>query len=209
MSSEVERGTLIVVSAPSGAGKTSLAERALKRVPGLRFSVSYTTREPRGGERDGVDYFFVDYEQFDAMRGRGEFLEWAEVHGHLYATHKAQVEQILNEGTDVILDIDVQGAEQLRSVAPHSISVFILPPSVDVLESRLRTRNLNTPADLARRLGNAAREVRLYDRFDYVIINDDLDRALVSLEAIIEAERRRPQRQVNQIRTIISTFGGR
>jgi len=209
MSSDVERGTLIVVSAPSGAGKTSLAERALNRVSGLRFSVSYTTRGPRGGERNGVDYFFVENAQFDDMRGRGEFLEWAEVHGHLYATHQAQVEQILNEGVDVILDIDVQGAEQVRRVAPHSISVFILPPSVEVLESRLRTRNLNTPADLARRLANAAREVKLYDQFDYVIVNDDLDRALVSLEAIIEAERRRPQRQVNQIRTIISTFGGR
>src|SRR5262245_23829403 len=121
MSSEVERGTLIVVSAPSGAGKTSLAERALKRVPGLRFSVSYTTREPRGGEQNGVDYFFVDYEQFDDMRRRGEFLEWAEVHGHPYATHQTQVERILSEGTDVILDIDVQGAEQVRRVAPHSI----------------------------------------------------------------------------------------
>src|SRR5262245_50510979 len=134
MSSDAERGTLIVVSAPSGAGKTSLAERALKRVPGLRFSVSYTTRGPRGGERNGVDYFFVDGEQFDAMRSRGEFLEWAEVHGHLYATHRAQVDEILNEGVDVILDIDVQGAEQVRRAAPDSISVFILPPSIEVLE---------------------------------------------------------------------------
>jgi guanylate kinase len=204
----VDRGTLIVVSAPSGAGKTSLAARALKRAVNLRFSVSYTTRPPRRGEQNGVDYFFVTKDEFSSMRQKGEFLEWAEVHGHLYATQRAQVEQNLAQGLDVILDIDVQGAAQVRHQMPDSISIFILPPSREVLESRLRIRNENEPADLERRMLSAAREVSTYDQFDYAIINDDLDRALGSLEAIIEAVRRRPRRQESAIRAIISTFEG-
>src|SRR5262245_41186035 len=143
ITSGADRGALIVVSAPSGAGKTSLAARALQRVSGLKFSVSYTTREPRGHEQHGVDYLFVTAEEFGALRDRGEFLEWAEVHGHLYATHRTQVENLMAGGFDVILDIDVQGAEQVRKHAPESISVFILPPSREVLESRLKSRNLN------------------------------------------------------------------
>jgi guanylate kinase len=203
-----ERGNLIVVSAPSGAGKSSLAQRALNRIEGLKFSVSYTTREPRGEEKDGVDYHFVSEDEFRAMQARTEFLESAEVHGYLYGTHRAAVDELLAQGLDVILDIDVQGAEQVRQRVPEAITVFILPPSREILEARLRSRNLNEPSDLERRLSNAADEVRLYEKFHYVIVNDDLDRALASLEAIITAERCRLSRQVTYVESILNTFGG-
>jgi guanylate kinase len=205
---QAERGTLIVVSAPSGAGKSSLAERVLKRVDDLRFSISYTTREPRGSEQDGVDYYFVSEDEFLAMRERDEFLECAEVHGCLYGTHEKLVEEHLSQGLDVVLDIDVQGAEQVRRGVPEAILIFILPPSCEVLEARLRARDLNAPDDIERRLRNAAIEVQLYERFDYVVLNDDLDRALAQLEAIIIAERCRPDRQRNRIESVIATFGG-
>ncbi|MEK6408274.1 MAG: guanylate kinase [Acidobacteriota bacterium] len=203
-----ERGNLIVVSAPSGAGKSSLAEQVLKRVPDVRFSISYTTRELRGDEQHGVDYYFVSEEEFRAMGERDEFLESAEVHGNLYGTHEQPVEEMLSQGLDVMLDIDVQGAEQVRRRVPDAILIFVLPPSREILEARLRARNLNEPADVERRLRNAGIEVQLYERFDYVVLNDDLDRALARLEAIIIAERCRPQRQRNRIESIITTFGG-
>jgi guanylate kinase len=203
-----ERGGLIVVSAPSGAGKSSLVHRALERVEGLRFSVSYTTRPPRAGEQDGVHYRFVGAEEFTARRERDEFLEWAEVHGNFYGTHRGAIEEILAGGFDAILDIDVQGAEQIRHSETEATTVFILPPSQGVLESRLRLRNMNTGDDLERRLRGAAIEVQLYSLFDYVIVNDDLDRATAQLEAIIAAERQRPQRNRNRIERIIETFEG-
>lgn len=203
-----ERGSLIVLSAPSGAGKSSLAERLLKRIEGLQFSVSYTTRAPRGAEKHGVDYCFVSEDDFQSMLERDEFLECAEVHGFLYGTHGKKVEDLLSRGFDVMLDIDVQGAEQVRRRVAEAILVFILPPSREVLEARLRARALNDAADIERRMRNAAIEVQLYERFDYVVVNDDLDRALAHLEAIIVAERRRPDRQRNRIESIITTFGG-
>jgi len=203
-----ERGNLIVVSAPSGAGKSSLVNRALTQIRRLRYSISYTTRAPRGSERDGMDYYFVTDEVFRAMRERGEFIESAEVHGYFYATHKATIEHMLAEGYDVILDIDVQGARQISDQMPQAITVFVLPPSRKVLEARLRKRNLNAPEDLERRLCNAAAEVKLYERFKYVIINDDRDRAFAALKAIISAERRRPDRQKNRVQSILNTFEG-
>jgi guanylate kinase len=142
------------------------------------------------------------------MRERDEFLESAEVHGHLYGTHEKPIEEMLNQGFDVMLDIDVQGAEQVRRRVPEAVLIFILPPSCEVLESRLRARNLNAPEDIERRLRNAAIEVQLYERFDYAVVNDDLDRALAQLEAIIVAERCRPYRQRNRIESVIDTFGG-
>jgi len=207
-SAAAERGNLIVVSAPSGAGKSSLAERVLKRIDGLRFSISYTTRELRGSEQHGVDYYFVSEDEFRSMDERGEFLECAEVHGNLYGTHAKPIEELLSQGYDVMLDIDVQGAEQVRRRVPEAVSVFILPSSREVLEARLRARALNEDSDIERRLRNAAIEVQLYDRFDYVVVNEDLDRALAHLEAIILGERGRPERQRNRIETIIATFGG-
>jgi guanylate kinase len=203
-----ERGTLVVVSAPSGAGKSSLVERALNQIARLRYSVSYTTRQPRGQERHGEDYFFVSEATFLEMRERGEFLESACVHGYFYGTHSGTIERMLAEGNDVIMDIDVQGAAQVRERLPDAITVFILPPSKRVLEARLRRRNLNDAKDLERRLRNATEEVQLFECFDYVIINDDRDRAFGALKAIIIAERRRPLRQRNKIKSILDTFGG-
>src|ERR1044071_2569024 len=205
---DAERGNLIVVSAPSGAGKSSLVNRALTQIRRLRYSISYTTRAPRGSERDGMDYYFVTDEVFRAMRERGAFIESAEVHGYLYGTHRATIEHMLAEGYDVILDIDVQGAEQISRQMTQAITVFVLPPSRKVLEARLRKRNLNAPEDLERRLRNAAAEVKLYERFKYVIINDDRDRAFAALKAIISAERRRPDRQKNRVQAILNTFEG-
>src|SRR5687768_6951837 len=148
MSNEAQpRGNLIVVSAPSGAGKSSLVEEVLKRVDRLKYSISYTTRKARGAERDGVEYYFVGTEEFLDMRDRGEFLESAEVHGFLYGTQRATIERILGEGSDVILDIDVQGARQILQQMPEAVTVFVLPPSREILESRLRMRNLNDPED--------------------------------------------------------------
>ncbi len=201
-------GSLIVVSAPSGAGKSSLVEIALERVEMLKYSISYTTREARGQERDKVDYHFVSEGDFIAMRNRGEFLECAEVHGKLYGTHRLMVEEMTEQGYDVILDIDVQGAEQIRRQMPEAVCVFIMPPSREVLEARLRARNLNDPTDLECRLKNASGEVRLYKLFDYVIVNDELERAANRLIGVIMAERMRPARQRARLEEILQSFGG-
>lgn len=209
MSNEAQpRGNLIVVSAPSGAGKSSLVGEALKRVDRLKYSISYTTRKARGAERDGVEYYFVSKEEFLDMRDRGEFLESAEVHGYLYGTHRATIERMLSEGSDVILDIDVQGARQIVQQMPEAVTVFVLPPTREILESRLRMRNLNDPEDLEIRLKNASREVLSYSSFKYVIVNDDLDRATRELEAVITAERHLLGRQRQLVKPIIDSFGG-
>ena len=202
-------GTLIVVSAPSGAGKSTLVHRVLKSDPLLRFSVSYTTRKARGSEHNGVDYYFVSENDFAAMRERGEFLESAQVHGFLYGTKRELIEQTLAAGYDAILDIDVQGAAQIRRSLAGAVTVFILPPSRQVLQSRLESRNLNEPSDIERRIRNAAEEVRTYNEFDYVIVNDDLERAAAALQALIVGERHRPGRQRNAAQAIIDTFGGK
>jgi guanylate kinase len=201
-------GNLIVVAGPSGAGKSSLVRGALDHIDRLEFSVSYTTRNPRSGEKNGVDYFFVSRDEFLAMREGGEFLESAEVHGHLYGTSRSQVEEIRRRGSDVILDIDVQGAAQVKKNMADAVTVFILPPSREVVESRLRARNLNTPTDLERRMANAATEVQMHREFKYTIVNDDLDHATRALEAIIIAERHATGKQQEIAQSIIATFGG-
>lgn len=201
-------GNLIVVSAPSGAGKSSLVDGALKRLDRLEYSISYTTRKPRGAERDGVEYYFIGKEEFLDMRDRGEFLESAEVHGCLYGTQKATIERIISEGSDAILDIDVQGAAQVVRQMPEAVTVFVLPPSREILESRLRMRNLNDTEDLERRLKNATSEVLSYASFKYVIVNDDLERATGKLEAVIIAERHLRGRQRKLVKPIIDSFGG-
>jgi guanylate kinase len=201
-------GRLIVVSAPSGAGKSSLVERVLSRIDHLRASVSCTTRQARGAEKDGLDYNFVSKEQFAEMRDRGEFLEWAEVHGHLYGTPRQPVREALEAGEDMILDIDVKGADQIRRQMPAAITIFVLPPTRGVLESRLASRNLNTPNEMERRMRNAENEVRNFERFEYIIVNDDLERASAALEAIIVADRHRAARQRETASRIVATFGG-
>jgi len=203
-----DRGNLIVVSAPSGAGKSTLVHKVLELDPHLRFSVSYTTRKARGSERNGVEYYFVSEEEFGTMRERGDFLESAHVHGFLYGTRRSLVEETLSEGYDAVLDIDVQGAAQIRRNMPGAVTVFIMPPSKEVLQSRLEARNLNEDRDIARRIRNAAEEVQLFDEFDYVIVNDDLGRATATLQAIIVSERHRPLKQHRAAQSIIDTFGG-
>jgi len=182
---------LVVVSAPSGAGKTSLCEWVVTAAPNLAHSVSFTTRPPRPDEQDGRDYHFVDEATFRAMVDRGEFAEWAVVHGHLYGTSQALLERHFAAGQDVILDIDTQGAALLRRAHPDAVFVFIVPPSWAMLEERLRRRRSDTEADIQRRLQRAREEVTHYAEYQYVIVNDVFARAAEELKAIVLAERRR------------------
>jgi guanylate kinase len=201
-----ERGRLIVVSSPSGGGKGTLIRRVLKEVSGLGYSVSYTTRQPRLGEVHGRDYFFVTPEKFIEMMRAGEFLEWANVHGNLYGTARAQVERELAEGRDIILEVDVQGAESVRAKAERAVSIFILPPSFETLSARLTARGSERPDDLTLRLKNSRGEVERYVEFDYVIINDEVERAARQLAAIILADRARRERQEYRARRVLATF---
>lgn len=188
------RGTLVVVSAPSGAGKTTLCHEVRTLVPDLYYSVSHTTREPRPGESNGTDFFFVTEGVFTAMRSRDEFAEWAQVHGHLYGTPAKGLESALNRGLDVLLDIDTHGARQLRQRYPEAVSVFIMAPSMAELEARLRERNSDSPVDIARRLSRAREEIAAWRQYDYLIINRDVKDAVEQLATIIQAERCRTSR---------------
>lgn len=188
------RQMLVVVSAPSGAGKTSLCEWAVTAIPDLVHSVSHTTRPPRPHEVNGRDYHFVDEPTFRSMTARGDFAEWAEVHGHLYGTAQAVLEAYFAAGKDVILDIDTQGAAILRASHPAGVFVFIVPPSWEVLGRRLRDRHSDSEEDIQRRLARAREEVRHYAEYQYVIVNDDFARAAEELKAVIVAERRRSTR---------------
>ena len=202
------RGKLIVVSSPSGGGKGTLIRRVLKMVPQVGYSVSFTTRAPRAGEINGTHYFFVTVEEFREMERAGEFLEWAVVHGNLYGTNCSQVERELSEGHDILLEIDVQGADMVRLLAPDAVTIFILPPSFEVLRQRLTKRGSEGPEDLALRLRNSRSEVEAYSRFDYVVINDDADRAAAELSSIIYAERARRERRENAARRVLESFTG-
>ncbi len=200
------RGSLFVISAPSGAGKSTLVARLVQAVPGLRFSVSYTTRPPRPGEVDGVHYRFVDEAAFRAKVPRGEFLEWAEVHGRLYGTGRAETVAALNDGLDLLLDIDVQGAALIRVSGLEAESIFILPPGVEQLEQRLSLRGTEDRATLERRLANACAEVARWQEFDYVVVNDDLDEATADLCAIVRAARARSARRAARAAAIAAGF---
>ncbi len=184
MLNEPARGRLFIMSAPSGAGKTSLVKALNERYPGVVFSVSYTTRPPRQNETDGDDYFFVDRDQFEELIEDGEFLEHAEVFGHLYGTSRSHVDGLLEAGKQVILEIDWQGARQVRAVMPEAINVFILPPSVEELERRLRGRGTDPEEVVQRRLDESRDDIRHYDEFDHVVVNDDFNSALAQLEAL-------------------------
>ena len=200
------RGQLFVVTSPSGGGKGTLIRHVMETVPGVSYSVSWTTRPRREGEIDGVDYHFVTPDEFESMRERGGFLEWAVVHGNLYGTARSVVEQELCEGRDIILEIDVQGATSVRRLMENVVGVFILPPSYAVLVERLLARGTEAPETLEVRLRNARAEVRHYTEFDYIVINDDALRAAHQLAAIFYAERARLSRQEWLARRILSTF---
>ena len=179
---------LFVIAAPSGAGKTTLVRALERRNSNLRFSISYTTRDQRHTEADGVDYRFVDKDEFVALQERGALLESAEVFDNFYGTSREQVEQHLANGHDVILEIDWQGARQVRESMPQCVSIFIMPPSVEELERRLRNRRTDSPEVIARRLRDSLSDMSHWDEFDYVIINDNLDQAVADLEAALAGE---------------------
>ena len=200
------RGTLFVVSSPSGGGKGTIIQRVLDVIPNLSYSVSFTTRAPRFAEVNGREYFFVSKPIFEDMVAAGEFLEWACVHGHLYGTAKRQVAEETTAGVDIVLEVDVQGAESVRELPLDSVSVFILPPSFEVLRERLIARGTDSAEELAVRLRNAPNELRQYSTFDYVIINDEVERAAGQLASIIHAERARCERQENLVREVIKRF---
>jgi guanylate kinase len=197
---------VIVVSAPSGAGKTTVLARVLGELSGIRFSVSHTTRAPRVAERDGVDYHFVDRTTFLRLRDEKRLLEWAEVHGNLYGTGLAELERARAEGEDVLLDVDVQGAEQVRSRVPDAVTVFILPPSYEVLERRLRGRGQDGEETIRRRLAAAGREIGAFQSYDYAIVNEDLDVCVEQLKCIVRSARCRVARVAERARAIERTF---
>jgi guanylate kinase len=201
------RGMLVVVSSPSGGGKGTLIDRVLKTVPGVSYSVSYTTRAPRGTEEKGREYFFVSIEAFEEMIRRGKFLEWANVYGYLYGTSHEQVERELAAGHDIILEIDVQGAASIREKVVGAVSIFILPPSFELLRQRLLTRGTDSPAELEKRLRGAPAEVEQHKDFQYVILNDDINRASQQLAAVIYAERARCARQAARLKDSLADFG--
>ena len=204
--SSSRRGLLFIVSAPSGTGKTTLVERLVQVVPRLRLSRSYTSRRARAGEHDGVDYNFISREQFEAMIAQQAFLEWADVFGNYYGTSLADTEQCLAAGEDVVLVIDVQGARQVRGRGIETVGVFVLPPSAEVLESRLRGRSKDSEEQMRRRLEVARTEVGEFAQYEYVVVNDDLDGAVNRMRAIVMAERARIKAMRGEAETIIETF---
>lgn len=188
------RGILFIVSGPSGAGKTTLSSAALGTFEGLSLSVSCTTRSPRGGETDGVEYRFVDGARFDAMIAGGELAEWAEVHGHRYGTPRAPIDAAIREGRDILLDIDVQGARQIKAVWPGAVSVFLAPPDRATLEARLRGRGTDDDATVRRRLDNACREIERAPDYDFVIVNRGREEAIAQFTSIVRGEHARTAR---------------
>jgi len=188
------RGIALVVSAPSGAGKTTLCREVRSLLPDLAYSVSYTTRTPRPGEAEGKDFHFVSEAVFNAMRDRGEFAEWAVVHGNLYGTATGPLERALAAGLDILLDIDTQGARQLRARYPEAVTIFVVAPSLAELEQRLRERQSDPPQEIARRLRRAREEMNTWREYDYLIVNRDLKDAVDQLATVIQAERCRISR---------------
>lgn len=199
-------GILFIISSPSGGGKGTLIREVLRTVPNIGYSISFTTRKMREGEIHGQHYFFVTHAEFEKLIEQGEFIEYANVHGNFYGTSKTQVLKEISNGRDIILEIDVQGAESVRQAMREAVGVFILPPSYQVLRERLTLRQTETAEDLALRLINADGEVRRYTEFDYVIVNDQLDKATLDLQSVIYAERVRRERQLEAVKLILDTF---
>lgn len=200
-------GLLFVISAPSGAGKTSLCKEVIDNLRGLRHSVSYTTRAPRGQEQDGVDYHFVTPQRFDAMVTAGEFAEWAQVHGNRYGTAIATLKEARSGGVDLLLDIDCQGAAQLKRNYEHGVFIFILPPSYQELQRRLEGRQTDAPEVIARRMANAQGEIEAARWYDYLVVNDDFAEARSNLLAILAAERCRTARVLESLPEFFAPAG--
>ncbi|MBI4698279.1 MAG: guanylate kinase [Nitrospirae bacterium] len=202
------RGELFIVSAPSGAGKTTICRKLMKIVPRLKHSVSYTTRAPREGEVNNVHYTFISEKKFKSMIARGEFAEWAVVHGNLYGTSVKRLKELNSKGYDIILDVDTQGAAQMRRVFREAVFIFILPPSMRILEKRLRSRMSESEAEVKIRLERAMGEILNYKNYDYIIINDDLKKAVKEMVSIITAGRLRTSRVNSPIIKNINSKGG-
>ena len=208
MSNKAQGGKLFVFAAPSGAGKTTLVHAVVTKHPELRFSISYTTREPRVNEANEVDYLFVDENEFMRLRDQGEMLEFAQVFDNYYATSRSQVERHLKDNRSVVLEIDWQGAQQVRESMPDCITIFILPPSLAELERRLRDRRTDKPEVIERRLRDAKSDMAHWDEFDHVIINDDLDDAIIALEAVLEGGGEASSTRNGDLReTVLSIIG--
>ena len=205
-SPQARRGQLFVVSAPSGTGKTTVVERLVQIVPDLALSRSYTSRTARAGEADGVDYNFVTRSRFEEMIAAQEFLEWADVFGNLYGTCATDTERFLSRGQDLVLVIDVQGARQVRQCCKGTVGIFVMPPSFEVLERRLRGRSKDTEEDMQRRLQTARNEVAAFAEYEYVIVNDELETCVDRLRAIVLAERARLRAAKSEAERIVETF---
>jgi guanylate kinase len=197
---------VFIISAPSGSGKSTLVNRLMQEVPNLCFSISYTTRAPRGHEIQGVSYHFTSREEFEERLKNNEFLEYACVFGNYYGTHRSELTIARNQGKDLVLDIDVQGAAQLRKSIPDAVTIFVLAPSRQILEHRLRYRGEDSDEVIKRRLADAAREIRNYTLYDYVLINENIDESARTLGSIVRAERVRRTRIEDKIRPILKTF---
>ncbi len=200
--------TVFIVSAPSGSGKSTLVNKLLATMDGLRFSVSYTTRAPRGAEKPGESYYYISREEFEDRAARGEFLEYAPVFGNYYGTHRDELEEAFAAGKDLLLDIDVQGARQLRENLPEglAVSIFILAPSRAELENRLRARSEDSEAVIERRLRDAAGEIRNYGQYDYVLVNREVEDSVETLRSIVRAERVRRIRVERELQPILESF---
>lgn len=203
----VSPGQVFVISAPSGAGKTSLVSSLLEADAHLKLSVSHTTRASRSGEVEGQDYFFVSQTQFDQLVSEDQMLEYASVYGNSYGTSKAYVDQMIQSGQDVILEIDWQGAEQIRATMPEALSIFIMPPSPEILLERLTQRNSDHPEVIANRMAELGHEIAQSHYFDYIVLNEDFAEALRSLQAIIQSSRLESDRQINKLAKILEKFG--
>jgi guanylate kinase len=203
------RGRVFIVSAPSGSGKSTLLAKLLTEIPDLEFSISFTTRKPRGGEQNGVEYFFVTESLFEKMIGEGQFVEYARVFDHYYGTAKSTLEAVLMQGKDMLLDIDTEGAAQVKMKIPDAVSIFIMPPSFDALHERLKRRQLDNDETIQKRLRWASQvEVYRFKNYDYVVINDDVELSLDLMRSIVSAERCRRERMTQRMENIIQTFGG-
>lgn len=197
---------VFIISAPSGSGKSTLVKRLMVEVPQLRFSISYTTRKPRGKEIHGENYYFVSRDEFERRRDRGEFLEWASVFENYYGTHNSELDFAARQSADLVLDIDVQGARQLKGKIPEAVSVFILAPSREILEQRLRARGEDSEDVVQRRLAEAAEEIRNYDQYDYVLVNRDVDESAATLASIVRAERVKRIRIKEELQPVLASF---